>query len=53
MLVGHPPFEASDSNVVSIIYQHLEKEPTPPHELNPGVPAERRAGGAASARQES
>ena len=38
MLVGHPPFEASESNVVSVIYQHLEKEPTPPTELNPEIP---------------
>jgi len=38
MLVGHPPFEASDSNVVAVIYQHLEKAPTPPHQLNPLVP---------------
>ncbi len=40
MLVGHPPFEASDTNVVSIIYQHLEKDPTPPSQLNPNIPAE-------------
>jgi serine/threonine protein kinase len=39
MLVGHPPFEASQSNVVSIIYQHLEKAPPPPSTLNPNVPA--------------
>ncbi len=38
MLVGHPPFEASESNVVSVIYQHLEKDPTPPTELNPDIP---------------
>ncbi len=38
MLVGHAPFEASDSNVVSVIYQHLEKAPTPPSEINPNVP---------------
>jgi serine/threonine protein kinase/DNA-binding LacI/PurR family transcriptional regulator len=38
MLVGHPPFEASESNVVSVLYQHLEKEPTPPSELNPNIP---------------
>ena len=40
MLVGHPPFEASESNMVSVIYQHLEKEPTPPSELNPAISAE-------------
>ncbi|MEO8394179.1 MAG: protein kinase [Chloroflexota bacterium] len=37
MLVGHPPFEASGENVVSIIYQHLEKAPPPPSTLNPLV----------------
>ena len=37
MLVGHPPFEASESNVVSVIYQHLEKEPTPPSEIEPDI----------------
>ena len=40
MLVGHPPFEASESNVVSVIYQHLEKAPLPPSTLNPDVPPE-------------
>jgi len=38
MLIGHPPFEASDSNVVSVIYQHLEKAPLPPSQLNPNIP---------------
>lgn len=38
MLVGHPPFESSDTNMVSVIYQHLEKNPTPPSELNPDIP---------------
>jgi serine/threonine protein kinase/DNA-binding LacI/PurR family transcriptional regulator len=38
MLVGHPPFESSDSNMVSVIYQHLEKIPTPPSAINPNVP---------------
>ena len=37
MLVGHPPFEASESNLVSVLYQHLEKEPVPPSTLNPNV----------------
>lgn len=40
MLVGHPPFEASEANVVSVLYQHLEKEPPPPSELNPNVTPE-------------
>ena len=38
MLVGHPPFESSDTNMVSVIYQHLEKNPRPPSELNPDIP---------------
>ncbi|HLU08384.1 MAG TPA: protein kinase, partial [Oceanobacillus sp.] len=38
MLVGHPPFESSDTNMVSVIYQHLEKNPRPPSELNPEIP---------------
>ena len=52
MLVGHPPFEASDTNVVSVIYQHLEKEPTPPSAAQPGYPAGRRTCRAARAEQE-
>ena len=38
MLVGHPPFEASETNMVSVIYQHLEKQPTPLSQLNPNIP---------------
>lgn len=38
MLVGKPPFESDDQNMVSVIYQQLEKLPPPPHELNPDVP---------------
>jgi ABC-type sugar transport system substrate-binding protein len=38
MLVGHPPFDSSESNMVSVIYQHLEKLPTPPSTLNPDIP---------------
>lgn len=38
MLVGHPPFEASETNMVSVIYQHLEKSPQPPTEQNPNIP---------------
>lgn len=37
MLTGKPPFEATDKNVVSVIYQHLEKQPEPPSSLNPLV----------------
>jgi serine/threonine protein kinase/DNA-binding LacI/PurR family transcriptional regulator len=38
MLVGRPPFDSSDTNMVSVIYQHLEKSPTPPSELKPDIP---------------
>jgi ABC-type sugar transport system substrate-binding protein len=37
MLVGKPPFDASDTNMVSVIYQHLEKEPIPPRDLVPSI----------------
>jgi ABC-type sugar transport system substrate-binding protein len=37
MLSGAPPFTSPDGNVVSIIYQHLEKTPRPLHELNDKV----------------
>ncbi len=40
LLVGRPPFEPSSSNMLSIIYQHLERPPTPPRELNPHIPAQ-------------
>lgn len=40
MLTGRPPFEASDTNIISVIYQHLEKVPQPPSDLNPDVPFE-------------
>ena len=38
MLVGQPPFDSSESNMVSVIYQHLEKSPIPPSQRNPDVP---------------
>jgi serine/threonine-protein kinase len=38
MLVGKPPFDASDTNMVSVIYQHLEKDPTPPRDHIPSIP---------------
>jgi serine/threonine protein kinase/ABC-type sugar transport system substrate-binding protein len=37
MLSGAPPFTSSDGNIVSIIYQHLERTPRPLHELNERV----------------
>ncbi len=38
MLVGRPPFEASGSNMISMLYQQLEKAPTPPSQLKPSIP---------------
>ena len=38
MVVGKPPFESSDSNMVTVIYGHLEKAPVPPRQHNPDVP---------------
>lgn len=38
MVVGRPPFEISSSDIVSLIYQHLEKIPPAPSEINPIIP---------------
>jgi serine/threonine protein kinase/DNA-binding LacI/PurR family transcriptional regulator len=38
MVAGRLPFDTSSSDLVSIIYQHLEKPPTPPSEFNPECP---------------
>jgi serine/threonine protein kinase/DNA-binding LacI/PurR family transcriptional regulator len=38
MVTGELPFDSDSGDVVSIIYQHLEKEPPLPHLLNPEVP---------------
>lgn len=40
MLVGRPPFDSSESNMISVIYQHLEKQPQAPRELNPAISPE-------------
>ncbi len=40
MVAGRLPFDTTTSDLVSIIYQHLEKPPTPPSEFNPDVPPE-------------
>ncbi len=40
MVAGRLPFDTSTSDLVSIIYQHLEKPPTPPSEFNPDIPPE-------------
>ncbi|WP_025272701.1 Stk1 family PASTA domain-containing Ser/Thr kinase [Haloglycomyces albus] len=36
MLIGHPPF--TGDSPVSVAYQHVKEDPTPPSELNPSVP---------------
>ncbi len=38
MIVGRPPFDTSSADIISIIYQHLEKEPQPPSEIVEGLP---------------
>ncbi|HYO88041.1 MAG TPA: protein kinase [Candidatus Limnocylindrales bacterium] len=40
MVVGKPPFESSDSNMIMVIYGHLEKMPVPPRQHNPEIPPE-------------
>jgi serine/threonine protein kinase len=37
MLTGQPPFAALDGNLISVIYQHLEKTPPPLREKNPAI----------------
>lgn len=38
MLIGKPPFESSETNMVTVIYGHLEKAPVPPRHYNPALP---------------
>ncbi len=38
MLVGRPPFDSSESNMISVIYKHLEEAPRSPREVNPEIP---------------
>lgn len=40
MVVGRPPFEPSGSNMLSVIYQHLEMPPKPPREHDPNISPE-------------
>ncbi|NDJ60676.1 MAG: protein kinase [Chloroflexi bacterium] len=40
MLVGRPPFDSTESNMVSMIYQHLERLPIPPRQLVPEISSE-------------
>jgi ABC-type sugar transport system substrate-binding protein len=37
MLVGHPPFELTDSGIVALLHEQIEQPPTPPSQLNPAV----------------
>jgi len=39
LVAGTLPFRANDNNVLSVIYQHLEKMPDPPSQFNPQLPA--------------
>jgi ABC-type sugar transport system substrate-binding protein len=38
MVVGRPPFEISSSDIISLIYKHLETIPPAPSEINPNIP---------------
>lgn len=40
MVAGRLPFDTNTADLVSIIYQHLEKPPTSPREFNPSTPPE-------------
>lgn len=40
MVAGRLPFDTNSADLVSIIYQHLEKPPTSPREFNPNTPPE-------------
>ncbi len=40
MVAGRLPFDTNTADLVSIIYQHLEKPPTSPREFNPNTPPE-------------
>ncbi len=36
-LVGHPPFELTDSGIAALLYQQIDQPPTPPSQLNPAI----------------
>ena len=40
MLTGELPFNSSSGDVITIIYQHLEKPPPAPRDINPDIPPE-------------
>lgn len=38
LVVGRLPFDTGSSDLISIIYQHLERPPIPPTQINPAIP---------------
>lgn len=39
MLVGESPYDLPSSDVISLIYHQLERDPRPPRDLNPELPS--------------
>jgi ABC-type sugar transport system substrate-binding protein/tRNA A-37 threonylcarbamoyl transferase component Bud32 len=40
MVCGRLPFDVASSDIVTVIYQHLEKPPPPPRQIDPNIPHE-------------
>ncbi len=40
MAVGRLPFDVASSDIITVIYQHLEKPPPPPRSIDPNIPHE-------------
>jgi ABC-type sugar transport system substrate-binding protein/tRNA A-37 threonylcarbamoyl transferase component Bud32 len=40
MVVGRLPFDAASSDIITVIYQHLEKPPPAPRTIDPRIPRE-------------
>ncbi len=40
MVVGRLPFDVASSDIITVIYQHLEKPPPPPRTIDPDIPPE-------------
>jgi len=40
MVTGRLPFDVASSDIISVIYQHLEKPPPPPRAIDPNIPPE-------------
>lgn len=40
MVVGRLPFEVASSDIITVIYQHLEKSPPSPRAIDPNIPHE-------------